>query len=67
MAAVTAKCVHQQRHRLGGVYRAEGEGKVGPSDRRGAEEWWGHCHPLSTLALLGWGQSLVRCQKHGGL
>lgn len=67
MAVVTAKCVHQQRYQLRGVDRAKGEGKVGPSDRRGTEEWWGHSHPLSTFALLGGGQSLVRCQKHGGL
>lgn len=66
-AALVAWGIQQQRHQLGGVHGAEGERKVGSSDRWGAEEWWGHFHPLGTLTLLGRGQSLVRCQQHGGL
>lgn len=66
VAAVTASNVHQQWHQLGGVDRAKGERKVGPSHRGGAEEWGGH-HPLSTLTGLAGGQSLVRSQQHGGL
>lgn len=50
-----------------GVDRAEGKRKVGSSNGWGAEEWWSHGHPLSTLTLLGLGQGLVRRQQQGGL
>lgn len=67
MAAVIAKSIHQQGCQLGGVHGAEGEGKAGSPNGWGAEEGWGDCRPLSTLSLGGWGQSLVRCQQHGGI
>ena len=67
MAAVTAQGVQQQWHQLGGMHRAEGKGKVGSSDRWGAEEWGGHRPSLGALILQVWAQSLVRCQQHGRL
>lgn len=67
MAAVIARSVQEQGHQLWGVDRAEGKRKVGSSNGWGAEEWWSHSHPLSTLTLLGLGQGLVRRQQQGGL
>lgn len=67
MAAVTAWGIQQQRHHLGGGDRAKGKRKVDSSNWRRAEERWGHCYPLSTLTLLGWGQSVLRGQQHGRL
>lgn len=67
MAAVTVEVVQQQRHQLGRVHRAQGKRRVGSANGWGAEEWWSRRHPLITLALLGWSQSLVRRQQQGRL
>ena len=64
MAAVAAQGI---QHQLGGMHRAEGKGKVGSSDRWGAEEWGCHRPSLGALILQVWAQSLVRLQQHGRL
>lgn len=63
MAAVAARCGRQQRHQLGVRTGPRGKGRLA---LRGAEEWWSHCRPLSTLALLGWGQSRSDVRSRGG-
>jgi hypothetical protein len=65
--AVTARNVPHWRQYLRSLNRTQRKRKVGPSNRWGTEEWWSHCHPLSTLIILKGGQSLFRSQQHGGL